>query len=92
MFYAVLRAEMAPMMEIENWLGEDRLAAAVGTGLQEYGSVSTSSSLFQYALQTTSSLTTSAAERTYSAYADEPLTATQDTIASTESWLHSRRH
>jgi len=30
-------------------------------------------------------------ERTYSAYGDEPLTATTDTIAATQSWLATRR-
>jgi len=89
--------EMAPMMEIESWLKDDRAtAAAIGTSLQEYsGTVSTSSALFQYALQTVSSTsrtTSTAAERAYSAYADEPLTATHDTIASTEAWLSSRRY
>lgn len=81
-----MRAELAPMMEIESWIGEDRAATSAST--------SSSAALFQYALQTTSSTTTStaAAERTYSAYADEPLTATQDTISSTQAWLQSRRH
>jgi len=29
-------------------------------------------------------------ERTYSAYGDEPLTATHDTIAATQAWLATR--
>ena len=31
-------------------------------------------------------------ERTYSAYGDEPLTATQDTIAATQTWMTTRRY
>jgi titin len=75
--------ESAPMMEIESWMGD---AAASSTGL-DLSESTTSTSRVQ---QQYSSLATT--ERTYSAYADEPLTSTYDTISATQSWLQARRH
>jgi titin len=71
--------ETAPMMEIESWMGDT--AAAAGFDITE----TTRTQQQQY-----SSLATT--ERTYSAYADEPLTSTQDTISATQAWLLTRRH
>jgi len=69
----LFRAESAPMMEIESWMGDAVTSSATMT----------TSTATHYTMATT--------ERTYSAYGDEPLTATEDTIAATQSWLATRR-
>jgi len=70
-----LRAESAPMMEIESWMRDAVTTAATMT----------TSTASHYTMATT--------ERTYSAYGDEPLTATQDTIAAaTQTSMTTRRY
>jgi len=69
-----MRAESAPMMEIESWMGDAVTSAATMT----------TSTATHYTMATT--------ERTYSAYGDEPLTATQDTISASQTWLATRRY
>jgi titin len=81
--------EMAPMMEIESWLGEDRIVSS--SGMVEATETGTSASLFQHVLQTTSSMSRTAERSSYAAYSDEPLASTLDTISSTQAWLQSRR-